>query len=248
MKVLYAIQGTGNGHMSRARDIVPILQARTELDLLVSGIQANVALPYPIKYQLKGMSFIFGKSGGVDLAETYRRTNTRGLYRDVHQLPVAQYDLVINDFEPISAWACQLKKVPCVSLSHQSAILSKESPQPEKKDKIGKLILRHYAPTRAYYGFHFACFDEHIFTPVIRQQIRQKDVKNLGHYTVYLPAYSDEKIIKRLTRIPAIEWQVFSKHTRTSHRQDNVFIRPIGNEAFIQSLTTSEGILCGAGF
>lgn len=26
MKILYAIQGTGNGHLSRARDIIPILQ------------------------------------------------------------------------------------------------------------------------------------------------------------------------------------------------------------------------------
>ena len=248
MKVLYAIQGTGNGHLSRARDIVPILQERTELDLLVSGIQADVVLPYPIEYQLKGMSFIFGKSGGVDLVETYRQTDTRRLYRDVRQLPVAQYDLVINDFEPVSAWACQLKGVPCVSLSHQSAILSQESPQPEKQDKIGKMILQHYAPAKVHYGFHFACFDDRIFTPVIRQQIRQTDVKQLGHYTVYLPAYSDEKVIKRLAGIRDVEWQVFSKHTRKCYRHENVFIRPIENESFVQSLAEGEGILCGAGF
>ena len=248
MKVLYAIQGTGNGHLSRARDIVPILQQRTELDLLVSGIQADVALPYAIKYQLKGMSFIFGKSGGVDLVETYRKTDTRRLYRDMRQLPVEQYDLVINDFEPVSAWACQLKKIPCISLSHQSAILSKESPQPDKPDKMGKMILQHYAPTKVHYGFHFACFDEQIFTPVIRQQIRQVDTKTLGHYTVYLPAYSDEKVIKRLSQLPSIEWQVFSKHTKKSYRHHNVFIRPIENESFIQSLAEGQGILCGAGF
>ena len=248
MKVLYAIQGTGNGHISRARDIVPILQERTELDLLVSGTQADVALPYPVKYQLKGMSFIFGKSGGVDLLETYRKTDTRRLYRDVRQLPVEQYDLVINDFEPVSAWACRFKKIPCVSLSHQSAILSQESPQPEKKDRVGERILRHYAPAQTHYGFHFACFDEHIFTPVIRRQVRQTDVRNLGHYTVYLPAYSDEKIIKRLTKIKGVAWQVFSKHTRQQYREKNVFIRPIENEQFVQSLAEGEGILCGAGF
>ena len=248
MRVLYAIQGTGNGHLSRARDIVPILQDRADVDLLVSGVQADVALPYPIKYQLNGMSFVFGKSGGVDLVETYRRTNTRGLYRDVRQLPVAQYDLVINDFEPVSAWACQLRKVPCVGLSHQSAILSPESPQPEKQDKVGKMILQHYAPARTHYGFHFACFDDHIFTPVIRQQIRQSEVKNLGHYTVYLPAYSDEKIIKRLSCVPGVAWQVFSKHTRKSYRHANVSIQPIENEAFVRSLAEGEGILCGAGF
>ena len=61
MKILYAIQGTGNGHLSRARDIIPILQKNGELDILVSGIQTDVALPYPVKYKFKGLSFIFGK-------------------------------------------------------------------------------------------------------------------------------------------------------------------------------------------
>ena len=52
MKILYAIQGTGNGHVSRARDIIPILQKKGDLDILVSGIQADVDLPYNIKYKL----------------------------------------------------------------------------------------------------------------------------------------------------------------------------------------------------
>ena len=52
MKVLYAIQGTGNGHLSRARDIIPILLSKNiELDILVSGIQADVDLPFNIKYK-----------------------------------------------------------------------------------------------------------------------------------------------------------------------------------------------------
>ena len=67
MKILYAIQGTGNGHLSRARDIIPLLEKKGELDILISGIQADVELPYPIKYKFKGLSFIFGKKGSVDI-------------------------------------------------------------------------------------------------------------------------------------------------------------------------------------
>ena len=48
MKILYAIQGTGNGHLSRARDIIPILQKKGEVDILISGIQSDVDLPYPL--------------------------------------------------------------------------------------------------------------------------------------------------------------------------------------------------------
>ncbi len=67
MKILYAIQGTGNGHLSRAREIIPILQRKGQLDLLISGTQADVELPYPVKYRFKGLCFIFGKKGGVDV-------------------------------------------------------------------------------------------------------------------------------------------------------------------------------------
>ncbi|MEM6842337.1 MAG: glycosyltransferase family protein [Bacteroidota bacterium] len=248
MKVLYAIQGTGNGHISRARDIVPTLQEKVELDLLISGTQADVSLPYPIKYQLKGAGFIFGKSGGVDLLKTYRKADTRRFLKDVRNLPVQNYDLVINDFEPVSAWAAYFKKVPSVSLSHQSAILNENVPQPRKTDPMGKAILRNYAPTDRAYGLHFAEFDENIFTPVIRQQLRQAEVQNLGHYTVYLPAFDDQKLIKRLKAAKDIVWQVFSKHSKKAYREGNVQISPVNNEQFIKSLTSCEGILCGAGF
>lgn len=61
MKILYAIQGTGNGHMTRASAIIPILMNKGEVDILISGTQADLSLPFPVKYTYKGLSFIFGK-------------------------------------------------------------------------------------------------------------------------------------------------------------------------------------------
>jgi uncharacterized protein (TIGR00661 family) len=248
MKILYAIQGTGNGHLSRARDIIPILQKKGDLDILVSGIQADVALPYPIKYQFKGLSFIFGKKGGIDLLATYRKSNLRQLYTEIKSLPIEGYDLVINDFEPVSAWACKIINKPCIGLSHQAAVINRKSPKPKKKDPVGKAILHHYAPVSDAYGFHFAAYDQLIFTPVIRAAIRHADATTQPHYTVYLPAYSDKRIIKILQEIKNIEWQVFSKHSSKAYTENNVHIQPVNNEAFIESFVHCTGILCGAGF
>lgn len=248
MKILYAIQGTGNGHLSRAREIIPILQQKGELDLLISGTQADVDLPHPVKYRFKGLCFIFGKKGGVDLMATYRKSNLKRLYKEIKSLPVDQYDLVINDFEPVSAWACSRKNKRCVGLSHQAAVSHKNAPRPDKKDLIGKAILRHYAPVSKAYGFHFANYSEKIFTPVIRSEIRLPAAKIKPHYTVYLPSYSDKRIIRVLSEIKNTDWQVFSKHSKKTYRQGNLFFRPIENDAFIESLITCTGILCGAGF
>lgn len=248
MKILYAIQGTGNGHVSRARDIIPALQKKHTVDILISGSQADVELPYPIAYTCKGLGFIFGKSGGIDIVETFKKNSLKTFFAEINELPVENYDLVINDFEPVSAWACFQKNIPCIALSHQAAVLNKNVPQPKKLDPMGKAILKRYAPSTVRYGFHFKAYDANIFTPVIRQQIRQQPIKNKGHYTVYLPAYDDKRILKVLRKCKGTEWQVFSKHNKKPYKEKNISIEPISNEAFVKSMSTSAGVLCGAGF
>jgi uncharacterized protein (TIGR00661 family) len=248
MKILYAIQGTGNGHLSRARDIVPVLARYGELDLVVSGTQAEVDFPFPIKYRYNGLSLIFGTKGGVDVKATYRQSNLRRLLQEIRNLPVEQYHLVITDFEPVSAWACYNLGKPCIGLSHQAALNFREAPRPLKFDPVGQITLRHYAPATTRYGFHFKSYHPDIFTPVIRRQIRELEVSHDGHYTVYLPAYDDQRIIKVLSQIGGVEWQVFSKHSREAFTQRNVSIQHIHNERFLRSIAGAEGVLCGAGF
>ena len=248
MKILYAIQGTGNGHLSRAIDIIPCLQKHGEVDILVSGTQGDLTLPFKVKYKVKGLSFIFGKSGGVDIWKTVARANPRKLIKSINQLPVDEYDLVINDFEPVSAWACYLKDKQCIALSHQAAVLASHFPQPESSDSMGRLILKKYAPADFKYGFHFAGNNETIFTPVIRQQVRDHDVTNNGHYTVYLPSYDDRTLIKRLSQFKDVKWDIFSKHNSKKVVHKNVTIQPINNLQFTASMASSAGVLCGAGF
>lgn len=248
MKILYAIQGTGNGHISRARDIIPALCKKGSVDILISGTESDVEPGFPVKYVYKGLSFVFGKKGGVDLAATYKKARLRRFYNEIRSLPVNEYDMVVSDFEPVSAWACRLHRKPCLALSHQGAVLNKKAPQPAKFDPVGRLILKNYAPAALVYGFHFAPYDDKIFTPVIRSSIREITPSHERHYTVYLPAYSDKKIIRILGAIAEVQWQVFSKHCREGYIHKNISIRPVRNESFVKSMASAEGVLCGAGF
>jgi uncharacterized protein (TIGR00661 family) len=247
MKILYAIQGTGNGHISRAREIVPLLQTYGDLDILISGTQADVKLIQNVKYQLHGFSFIFGKKGGVNHYKTWENMDLFQFRRDMNRLPLNEYNLIINDFEPVTAWACKTQKVESVSLSHQASFKSRKVPRPKTID-WGKLILSRYAPTTYHVGFHFERYDDYIYTPVIRSEIRALAVSNLGHYTVYLPAISDQNLVKLLQQVPHIRWEVFSKHTQQSYSVGNVFVQPIHNEKFNESLASCEGLFTGGGF
>ncbi|RZL34206.1 MAG: glycosyl transferase, partial [Pedobacter sp.] len=112
----------------------------------------------------------------------------------------------------------------------------------------GKIILSRYAPTTHHVGFHFDRYDDFIYTPVIRSEIRNLIVTNLGHYTVYLPAIDDKDLVKILKQIPQVRWEVFSKHTQTNYNDGNVFVEPVNNEKFNKSMASCEGLFTGGGF
>lgn len=248
MRILYAIQGTGNGHLARATEIVPLLKSMAQTDVLVSGTQADLKVPFEIDYQFSGLSFIIGKNGGVDLWETIRKMPVANLLRDIRNLPVEKYDLVINDFEPVSAWACRLRGIECIGLSHQNSVLHPSAPKPSFNDLVGKLILKYYAPVSYKYGFNFKPSFPYIFPPVIRHDIRNAESTTKPHYTVYLPAYSDQQIQDVLSSIPDIEWQVFSKHSKTAYDTGNVRFQPVSLDGFTKSFLSCTGLICTAGF
>ena len=248
MKILYAIQATGNGHVSRAKELIPLFLKHVEVDILLSGTAADVALDFPIKHRLRGFSFVFGQNGGVDLFKTFIRMNLVQLIKEIRMLNLDDYDLIINDFEPVSAWASKLRRKKCMALSHQYSLLNTKVPKVKTKSLLSKLILNYYAPASWGYGFHFKKYHQDIFLPIIKGEIKNNSPIKKNYYTVYLPAYSDQKIIKTLSQIPKINWKVFSKNCKESYRVDNIHIKPINSEKFNISLLNCRGVLCGAGF
>ena len=161
-KILYAVQGTGNGHIARAMEVLPYLSKVSDVDVLVSGTQSDISLPCQLTYQLHGLSFTFGNSGSVDFSRTIRAFKPIRFIKDLLNLKVEDYDLVINDFEPVSAWACKLKNLPCIALSHQASFQSHKTPRPEKICRWSEFVLKNYAPTTAEIGIHFESYDDNI--------------------------------------------------------------------------------------
>jgi len=82
------------------------------------------------------------------------------IWKEVRDLPVEKYDLVINDFESITSLACAYKKVPSVNFRTQGKLYFPKVPRPEKRDVMGEWILRNYARATQYVGLHFKQYDE----------------------------------------------------------------------------------------
>ena len=66
MRIFYAVQATGNGHISRAMEILPYLQQYGEVDIFLSGTNAQLGQGLPVLYRSKGLSLDYNKKGGLD--------------------------------------------------------------------------------------------------------------------------------------------------------------------------------------
>ena len=92
-------------------------------------------------------------------------------------------------------------------------------------------------------------YDKNIFTPVIRSAIREAKVKDKGHYTIYLPAYDDKKLVELLLKIKSkVRWHIFSKHTKNAYHVGLISVYPVSGQDFVESVVSGTGVLCGAGF
>jgi len=250
IKVLYAIQGTGNGHVARAREIIPVLQNYADVDVLISGNQSEIELPVKPKYEYRGVTMIYNNNGGVSYLKSLVANNLFRTIRELYSLPVRNYNLVISDFEFISSWSCKFKKHQCIGLSHQSALVSKLVPQPVKTSLLGKLILRHYAPVVHRIGFHFKPYDFFIFNPIIRKEIRNLALEPTDNkaYSVYLPAFSSDKLIELFNTFNRFNFTVFAKDVDVVKLVKNVRVEPIENEKFLNQLKKCAGVITSAGF
>jgi uncharacterized protein (TIGR00661 family) len=248
LKILYAIQATGNGHISRAKEILPFLKRFGTVDIFLSGSNSHLNPGFEVTYQSKGLSLFYGKSGNLDYLKMMKDFNPSRIWREANDLPVEKYDLVINDFECISALSCHKKNIPFVHFGHQASFQSPLTPLPNKYAPIGKWVLKNYVKTPFNIGLHFDSYDQFIYSPIIKKDILHAQPTNRGHVTVYLSHYDDLILEDAFSMLPDIPFHIFSKKVKSETRKNNIIYFPISTAAFNESLIHCAGIITGAGF
>lgn len=248
MKIFYAIQATGNGHLSRAQQLYPYLQKFGEVDFFVSGNNGNLPVNLPIKYQSKGCSLHYSKCGGLNFWELTKNIKPLMLWKDAKALPLEKYDVIINDFDVVTALACKLKKLHSVQLGHQASFQSDATPRPSNISFIGETILKHYAKASKHIGFHFEKYDSFIFPPVIKEEFINAIPTDLKHITVYLPSYQRHCLLETFNKLTHIDFHWFLPDTKTVEKIGNITYHPIDQNLFNRSLISCHGIITGGGF
>ncbi len=248
MKIFYAVQATGNGHISRAMELLPHLQQHGTVDIFLSGNNSHLALDAPIKYRSKGLSLYYNCNGGLDFWQVAKGFAPFRLKQEIKDLPVENYDLVINDFDYITAASCAKKKIPSINFGHQASFQSVHTPRPGVKSSAGEWVLKNYAKATRYVGLHFKAYDDFIFTPVIKKEILEAEPTDRNYITVYLPSYCESQLSFLFHQFPDIYFQIFCSQIKHPKNEGNIQFLPVNKALFNQSLIHCSGIITGGGF
>lgn len=248
MKIFYAVQATGNGHISRAMELLPHLQKYGSVDIFLSGDNSNLALDAPIKFRSKGISLFYTCNGGLDYWEMLKKFQPLRVKQEIRDLPVEKYDLVLNDFEYITSAACARKKIPSIHFGHQASFQSLHTPRPLKKNAAGEWLLKKYIRATHHVGLHFKKYDDFIFPAIVKKEILEANPNDHSYITVYLPSYCEKQLTNLFSSINDFRFQIFSKETMQVKTNGNITYIPVNKQLFNQSLINCTGILSGGGF
>lgn len=247
MKILYGIQSTGNGHIARSAKMVnKLIRKGCEVDILFSGKNSQLNFPFPIKYNFSGLTFFYDGNGEIAYWKTWKGLKINQFLKDI-KIDLKQYDLIISDFEPITAWASKLQDKKCIGVSNQCSFLSDKTPRPPKKDFLGESILKWMAPVSDPIGIHFERYDDFIFTPIIKESLIKLSTSDKGHYTVYLPTYDIEHIMSQVYKIKSTKFEIFTD-IKKPHWIGKCIVKPIQKDLFEESLRSCHGVISSAGF
>ncbi|QGX39359.1 MJ1255/VC2487 family glycosyltransferase [Permianibacter aggregans] len=247
MRLLYGVQGTGNGHLTRARAMLPALRdCGFEVDVLVSG-RDRLALfgteSFGDFQWRQGMSFVMEK-GHIAPLKTLVNLQLKRFFRDVSALSLAQYDLVVTDFEPVTAWAAMRQRVRCVGLGHQYAFRHRI---PTKGINIpSRLTMRYFAPVDQPIGLHWHHFGEPILPPILEAFSAPVEVRD-NHFLVYLPFEDTADLLALLKPFSQCHFDLYAGVSQRE-QHGNVTVHPFSREGFAQHLLHCEGVITGAGF
>lgn len=248
MKILYGVQGTGNGHIARARAMAQALKKQpVQVDYLFSGRAADQYFSMDDfgNYQTRqGLTFIT-EQGRIRPVKTALTNHPLQLWRDIKALDLSGYDLVINDFEPVSAWAARRQKIPSVGISHQNAFR-------HQVPKVGmtafdRLVMQYFAPVQHAIGLHWYHFNQPILPPIVHQ-IDGQTTDAEPYILVYLPFEQLQQIRSLLQRIKTQRFVCYHPEQKEHEIADNISLHPLSHQNFQRHLQRCEGVIANGGF
>jgi len=250
MKILYGINATGNGHISRARIIIAELKKRGhDISCIISGRNDDSLYdieefkPFVLK---KGFTFS-KKDGKIKYLRTLFNIDLIQFVKDIKSID-EQFDLVITDFEPVSAYFSRIKNIPAFGIGHQYSFY-KNIPMTVKMRFTRILFPYIYTPIKNVIPSHFSHFNQYILPPFLSKIITNHKLKanSKDNVLVYLAWEELEKMIALLNQIKEKHF-IYYCDIQNQKVVKNVTLKPFSENGFKNDLIENKYLITNAGF
>ncbi|WP_444901943.1 MJ1255/VC2487 family glycosyltransferase [Microbulbifer sp. SSSA007] len=247
MKILYGVQATGNGHIARSRTLAMALQKYPELEIqwLFSGRPKENLFGMEIfgdYWWRRGLTFIH-REGKLKTFETIQKLGFFQFKKEVSELPIDEFDLIISDYEPVTAWAAKIRKKASVGIGHQYAFLY---PIPAPRfNWLAHNILRIFAPTQKSLGLHWHHFGHPILPPIVPPQ-KGPDQDAGSHILVYLPFEHPVPMLEELSKVD--DQFIVYGIPENLPAAENICLKAPSTTGFQRDLANSRAVICNSGF
>jgi uncharacterized protein (TIGR00661 family) len=233
MNILYGIQLNGNGHITRSLELISKLRSSGHVvDIIASGGNYSIELPEGTK-KFKGLSMYFNKSGRINWFKTLILLNIFKLIKDL-DYDCSGYDLVISDFEPISAYSAKKYKVKSIGISNQVSINS---------HFLHSIFINNFAPCDYYIPLDYT----NGYQPIISEKFLNSKKSDDDFYLVYLSAYSIERLVDELKH-SGKKFKVYSSDIIRDSVYKNIEFKKSNKESFQSDLLRCSGVITASGF
>ena len=246
-RILYGVQSTGQGHISRARGLAHALRDYdVDVTWLFSGRDKDKLFdmePFGNFKHRAGLTMVT-EAGKMHYRKTALGAAPATFIKDATTLDLDPYDIIVCDYEPVISWACKARGREVIGIGHQYAF-GKNTPM-TGHTPMSRLLMQQFAPVDIHVGLHWAPFDDTILPPILDLPDTHPEEAS-DHVLVYLPFEHQDETTAWL--------QGFADHTFiqysadvTDEQQGNVTRRKANISGFKRDLATSRGVICNSGF
>ncbi len=193
----------------------------------------------------RGLTF-FTAHGKIKFLKSIINLNFIQFYRDILQYDASGFDLVITDFEPISARIAKYHNIPSIGIGHQYAFFYDV---PISKRKLILLfIMKNFAPVDYPVGLHWHHFGQPILPPIVPGNLKNDRQFIPNKILVYLPHDNQDEVKFILQDFKFHHFYIYGSSYIPSGDKGNLHYRSLSRRNFLNDLAECNGVITNAGF
>ncbi|QFU77588.1 hypothetical protein EY643_18980 [Halioglobus maricola] len=246
MKILYGVQGTGQGHISRARAMALALREwPVEVTWLFSGRPREALFDMELFGDFEyrhGLTFTTC-AGKLHYTRTALDNNVSRFLAESRDLELDRYDLIISDYEPVIARAAAKQGRRLIGIGHQYAF-GTDTPR-AGTSWLQEKIMSSFAPVDVPIGLHWHPYADNVLPPIL--DLPELPLENGEHMVVYLPFEDQGLVTEVLRQFPLQKFVQYSSALGNSEH-GNVSCRKADVTGFKSHLASCSGVICNSGF